>query len=137
MEDTMAPLTVFLGKLIGIFSLLVGLVMLMRKSAMIDTIVALVHDRPLVLVVTMLGIVAGLAIVLSHNVWRGGALAIVVTLCGWIFLIRGIVLLFLSPEQTVSLLSLLRYEDLFYMYAAIPLILGLYLIWASFRSPLR
>jgi len=133
----MAPLTVFLGKLIGIFSLLVGLVMLMRKSAMIDTIVALVHDRPLVLVVTMLGIVAGLAIVLSHNVWRGGALAIVVTLCGWIFLIRGIVLLFLSPEQTVSLLSLLRYEDLFYMYAAIPLILGLYLIWASFRSPLR
>jgi len=47
------------------------------------------------------------------------------------------VLLFLSPEETVSLLSLLRYEDLFYMYAAIPLVLGLYLIWASFRSPLR
>jgi len=104
---------------------------------MIVTATAIVQDRPLLLIVAMLGVVAGLAIVLSHNVWRGGALAIVVTLCGWIFLIRGIVLLFLSPEETVGLLSLLRYEDLFYMYAAIPIVLGLYLTWASFRSPLR
>ena len=72
--------------------------------------------------------------ILGHNVWSGGALPVIVTLIGWLALIKGLLLLFLSPE---AVLGGLQYEQLFYMYAAIALILGVYLTYAGFRSTSR
>ena len=56
----------------------------------------------------LLGMTAGLAIVLSHNRWRGGPLPIMVTLFGWASLIKGSLLLLLSPaaESMPSVKSL-------------------------------
>ena len=51
------------------------------------TVTALVHNPPLLLIVGMIGLIAGLAIVLGHNVWYGGMLPVVVTLVGWLILI--------------------------------------------------
>jgi hypothetical protein len=48
-----------------------------------------------------IAVTAGLAIVIGHNVWSGGALLVIVTLLGWIILIRGVVLLFLSPSAKI------------------------------------
>jgi hypothetical protein len=46
-------------------------------------------------------VTTGLAIVIGHNVWSGGALPVIVTLFGWIILIRGVVLLFPSPSAKI------------------------------------
>jgi hypothetical protein len=93
----MSPLTRFLSKLIGLFSILVSLSLVTHKQATVDTLTALIHNPPLLLTFGMVWLIAGLAMVLSHNVWSGGALTIIVTLVGWLFLIRGLLLLFLSP----------------------------------------
>ena len=77
---------------------------------------------------------AGLAIFLGHNVWSGGALPIIVTLLGSIILIRGVVLLFLSPQGKVRLFEMFRFAELFYLYVGITLVLGLYLTFAGFIS---
>ena len=45
----------------------------------------------------MLTLVAGLAIVLAHNVWRGGAMAVVVTVLGWLLLLKGAALVVIPP----------------------------------------
>jgi hypothetical protein len=37
---------------------------------------------------------AGLAMVLAHNIWSGGALVVVVTVVGWITLIKSLLFLF-------------------------------------------
>ena len=78
----MRPLTLFLARLLGLFFIIVSLAMLVRKDVMLASITALVHDRPLLLVFGMVILAAGLAMVLAHNVWSGGALPIVVTLIG-------------------------------------------------------
>jgi hypothetical protein len=80
-------------------------------------------------------LVAGLAMILGHNVWSGGVLPVVVTLVGWLTLIKSLLFLFLSPEAAVGFsLEGLHYEQLFYLYAAISLILGAYLTSGGFRS---
>jgi len=54
--------------------------------------------------------------IVGHNIWSGGILPVVVTLVGWLMVVRGAVLLALSPAATVKLVNALRYERLFYFY---------------------
>ena len=98
----MAPRTIYLGRLIGLYCVVVALAMLSHKHATVDTITVLVHDAPVLLSVSIIALVAGLAIVLAHNVWSGGVLPVVVTLVGWISLIKGVVFLFLPPQTSIA-----------------------------------
>ncbi|HKM91807.1 MAG TPA: hypothetical protein VJX29_14455 [Candidatus Acidoferrales bacterium] len=99
---------------------------------------ALVHSAPMLFVVSLLAVVAGLAIILSHNIWSGGALPVIVTLIGWMALVKGTIFLFLSPEAAYEFfLGVYRYEELFYLYAAMPLLLGIYLTYEGFKPAPR
>src|SRR5260370_15161471 len=133
-EAPMSTRTIFLARLIGLFAILLSLSEFLHKQATVETAAALVRDRPLLFILAMLGLLAGLAMVLAHNVWSGDALPIVVTLFGWILLIRGALLLFLSPEAVAGLIDFFHFEQLFYLYAGITLVLGLYLTYAGFKA---
>jgi hypothetical protein len=82
----------------------------------------------------MIGLAVGLAIVLGHNIWSGGALTVVVTVVGWAILIRGLLLLLLPPATFVKLFASFHFDQFFLLYLAIPLALGVYLTWSGFRS---
>ena len=56
------------------------------------------------------------------------------TVLGWVFLIRGTVLLCLSPEATARLVDWFRFEDLFYVYLGFATALGLYLTVLGFSA---
>ena len=123
----------FLAKLIGLYCLLVGLFMLARKDTMLTAVTELVHDPPAVLILGMALLTIGLAIVLAHNVWSGGLAPVLVTVIGWLTLLKGFVLLFLSPDGLVAYMQAIHYEQLFYVFAAIVLVIGVYLTWAGFK----
>jgi hypothetical protein len=101
---------------------------------MVETANELVRDRPLLFLLGMTALIIGLAMVLAHNVWSGGALPVVVSLIGWILLLRGAILLFLPPDAVVRLFEMARFEEYFYVYVAVPLVIGLYLTFAGFTS---
>ena len=130
----MSPRTIYLGKLIGLYCVLLALSMMSHKQATVETMTALIHETPVLLFVSIMAMVGGLAIVLAHNVWSGGALPVVVTLVGWISLIKGLIFLLLSPERSLVYFEALRYGQLFYVYMSITLIIGIYLTFSSFRS---
>jgi hypothetical protein len=112
--------------------------MVSHRQATVDTIIALVHNAPLLFILGVITLIAGLAMILSHNIWSGGVLPVIVTLIGWLTLIKALLFLFLSPEAAVGFfLGGLHYEQLFYLYAAISLIFGAYLTYAGFRSTSR
>jgi len=127
-------LTVFLSRLIGLFAILFALCLITHKQATVETMTALVQNPPLLLIFGMVWLATGLAIVLGHNAWSGGALPVVVTLVGWLILIRGLLLLFLSPAAAIGLFAGLHFEELFYVYLAISLLFGIYLTYNGFRS---
>ena len=130
----MSPLTIFLAKLLGLYCIIVALVMMMRKQSAVATVKALITNPPLLLLVEVLGLAGGLAMIIGHNIWSGGALPVVVTLVGWLMAIRGTVLLALSPNATMKVFEGLRYERLFYLYMGATLLLGLYLTYAGFTA---
>jgi hypothetical protein len=79
-------------------------------------------------------IVAGLAIIIAHNIWSGGVLAIVVTLMGWVVLIKGLLLLILPPDTaTAFYMYTLHYREFYYLYTFIPLAIGMYLTYGGFK----
>jgi len=129
-----APLTIFLAKLIGLYCVLFGLAMVAQKEAMLDIAAALMRNGPVLLIVEVIAVTAGLAIAIGHNVWSGGALPVLVTLPGWIMLIRGVVLLFLSPQGKIRFFEMFRFAELFYLYTGIILVLGIYLTGAGFTN---
>ena len=130
----MSPLTIFLGKLLGLYCIIVALALMARKQNTIAAINALIRNPLLLLLTEVLGLAAGLALVLGHNVWSGGALPVVITLLGWLMAIRGAMLLAFPQDAVMKLFEALRYEKLFYAYMTGTLVLGLFLSFAAFRA---
>ena len=131
----MSTRTVFLSKLFGLYYLFAALAMILHKQRFVETVTALLHDASVMFLVGILTLLGGLALVLAHNVWSRGALAVVVTLIGWITLVEGLLFLFLTPEMEAEVfLTNLHYAQLFYVYAAISLVLGAYLAYGGFTS---
>jgi len=131
----MSSRTVFLSRLIGLYCILVALSMITHKQATVETATALLHDPSMVLVLGVFTLAAGLAMVLAHNIWSGGALAVVVTLLGWSTLIKGLLFLFLPRDvEAEFFLRKIHYDQLFYLYMVISLVIGIYLTYGGFAS---
>src|SRR5271157_1227308 len=130
----MAPRTIFLSKLIGLYCILLGLAMFAHKQATIETFKAMVQNVPVLYLAGIIALAVGLAMELGHNVWSGGALPVVVTLVGWLSLIKGLFILFLPSQAAQGFILGEHYEPRFYVNSGITLILGAYLTYAGFTS---
>jgi hypothetical protein len=131
----MLPHTRFLSRLIGLYCILIPLSMVVHKQASLEMLTALMHNPPLLYVVSWIAVVAGLALVLGHNVWSGGAVPVIVTLIGWVTLVKALLLLFLSPEAASEFfLGGLHYEQGFYAYAGFSILTGIFLTVMSVAS---
>ena len=130
----MRALTIFLSKLLGLYVLLISLVILIQRPLMLETVAALMHDRPALLILGATALIAGLAIVISHNIWTGGVLPVVITVIGWLLLLRGVTLLAFTPAALGEMLGDLHFVQLYYVYGCVDLIIGLYLTYAGFTA---
>jgi hypothetical protein len=107
---------------------------LVRGSRIIEVSVA---DGPVMLVYALVSIAIGVAMVLGHNVWSGGALPVVVTLVGRLALAKGLLLLFLTPETVSGMFGQMRYAEHYSLFLVPAPVLGLYLTWAGFTTTAR
>ena len=113
----MSSRTIFLTRLIGLYCILVIPSMVLHRQATVDWMTALLNNASLMWVLSVITLTVGLAMVLAHNVWSGGALPVVVTLVGWATLIKGLLFLFLpSGVESEFILSALRNPLLFYVW---------------------
>jgi hypothetical protein len=131
MELCMPRLTIFLARLIGLFILLLVAALLLRGGA---TVGATLANAPVVFAFAIISLAAGLAVVLGHNVWSGGALPVVVTLVGWAMLGKGLLLLLLTPDALSRMFERMHYGAHIYLYFIPAIVLGLYLTWAGFTA---
>jgi len=130
----MLPLTLFLAKLIGLVFLVFSLYMATGKQALLSVANELVRDRGLILIGGSINLIAGLAMVLAHNSWSGGVLTVLVTLIGWLLVLRGAFLLFTPPERLVAYYERMGLERNYNVFVGIIGVLGLYLTIAGFAG---
>ena len=72
--------------------------MFAHAQATVEIMKAIIQDRPLLFIPGLLGVTAGLAIMLAHNVWSSSVLPIIVAAFDWASLNKRMVLSLLSPE---------------------------------------
>jgi vacuolar-type H+-ATPase subunit I/STV1 len=130
--------TVFLARYIGAFTIIETILMFLYRTSAQQRIYDVLYDRALAFTYGLITLAIGLAIVTTHNVWRGGLLPAVVTIVGWLLLVRGVALQAIPPEWAQAVLQALHFEPLYYVYLAVPLALGAYLTiagWMAGRNP--
>jgi putative exporter of polyketide antibiotics len=131
----MSSRTIYLSKLFGLSCILVALTMMFHKQAVVEMVTGLLHDPSMIFLTGVLTLVAGLAMVLAHNIWSGVVLPVVVTILGWLTLVKGLMFLFLfSGDAAGFYLGTLHYSQLFYLYMAICLVIGVYLTYGGFSA---
>ena len=127
--------TLFLSRLLGLFFLICGLAMLAHQNVSTGALETLPSNRLAVLGISSLIMLAGLSMVLTHNVWSKPPLVFIVTLLGWLTLIKGVVYLLLPASWMAALLlGTLDCRAYWYFAAAFLLMLGAYLTYEGFKS---
>lgn len=128
----MTAFTIYFAQLAGLWFIILGIILIVRKAAIIDLMPKMAENQPFVFLAGMIRIIVGLAVLIGNGPWGNQALSIVVALIGWITLVRGVAMLLVAPQQQRKLIDLWRREATYYTAAAIVLGLGLYLARAGF-----
>src|SRR5271166_4789485 len=131
---TMSTTTVFLGRLLGLYLVAISVGMLANRRPTLDTLDDMARSEPWMLFSGMVATGVGLAVVLSHQVWSGGALPIVVTLVGWAALLKGIVLLLVPAERVADAYKGIGFERFFQVWMVVVLAIGLWTAAVAFTA---
>lgn len=126
--------SLFLAQLIGLSLALFALIALLRPAVVSNAIHALRDTSPLTeLLFGFAGIVVGLSIVLTHNIWEGDW-RVFITLVGWAALIKGVFFLY-SPSTLLSFgKSIYKNPSRIRLVLLIGLVVGLYIAYKGFGN---
>lgn len=126
------PLTYLLAQLMGIYLLVVGCTMLFSKKNFMQVANEMMKSAAMLYLVGFLAFLLGLIMVLTHNIWNGGALPLVITLCGWALVLKGFFLMISPYKTSLQLTRAIKFEEMMWLYAVVLLVLGAYLTYAGF-----
>lgn len=126
--------SLFLAKVIGLVFLISAISMYVAKSHYQAVIKDLVVHPASILLSGMLNLIMGILIVVSHNIWQFDW-RILITLIGWLLLLRGIVWTTFPKIilTNITKLSEDRITRILYISAVIIFIIGIVLCYFGFR----
>jgi len=123
--------SVFLARLIGPVLLVVGLTVFVHQQQFRDLVAEVLASRALMFISGFILMPAGLAMVLTHNVWTADW-RVLITILGWLTAVGGALRL-LAPQILLSTADgYLKRPQLTAMSAALWVLLGLVLCFFGY-----
>lgn len=126
-------LSIFLGKLMGLSLFIFGLAMVARIENFQKAIKEISHSDAMMTLISIFPLIAGLSLVISHNIWVKDW-SVVITIIGWIILIIGIMRLFFHKEIMKVMAHKYKDKSFFITLGIILMIVGIYLTYMAFYS---
>lgn len=125
--------SIFLARLLGPSMLVIGLGLLLNRATYRDMSLEFLDSPALIYVGGLIAFVAGLAIVLTHNVWVAGW-PVVITIFGWVSLVAGIFRI-VFPASVMQLgRRLIDSQGFLIGGIAVYLLLGAWLSYAGYAG---
>lgn len=124
--------TLFLAKVFGLYLLVMGLVVPLRRKALGLMVDAFAHNPPVVYLASVLILILGIVLVVSHNVWVFGW-PLVITLLSWIVLLKALACLLLPFDALARVVIWFNRPAWFTVGGAISAVLGLFLAGKGFQ----
>jgi uncharacterized membrane protein len=125
------------AQLTGLSLVAVSTAMLSRPRAMIVMVERLLENPPVMYVLGLIQMVGGLTMVLTQDATSGANLPLVLSLVGWWFLVRGGMLMFMSPEAIWSLVDSIELPKYHFVSNIVGLLIGIYLAYTGFTDILH
>ena len=119
----MSPLTAYLAKLMGAYSLFAAGWLLFRREAALALVDRISNDPVFESMIGVLRLTVGLALVIGHDLW-GGWVEALVSLVGWIALFSGLSTMFLPTGTLRNVLAAIRFKEQLPLYALVSSLLG-------------
>ena len=125
--------SIFLGKVIGWYLVIMSLALLLREHEMHAIMTGFMSQPTLLFFVAAFTLILGLLLVVSHNVWVKGW-PVVITVIAWLTLIGGVVRLF-APEYLIQGAQWwLKSPHYLVCAAVVYLIVGVFLLYKAHRA---
>jgi len=123
-------LSIYLARVWGLFSVLVGLGLLLNKKNLTDTIKNLGADRLAVLIAGVIALGIGAAQVIGYEVWTLSYMGLI-TLLGWVSLIKGAAIIFV-PGYLERFAKIIAKENIYAVSMVVFIIIGAYLLYVGY-----
>ncbi len=123
-------MSMFLAQVIGLYLTLMSLSMLFHQQRFKKIMQDFLSHQGLLTLSGSVGIIVGLLIVLTHNVWET-SWPVLITLVGWFALLQGIARLFLPEAFSKAVRGIMEKQN-YLIWCWVWLIVGVYLTWMGF-----
>jgi len=107
--------------------------MLLRRQMVTQIVHEMFQNRALVYVFGIFELVAGVLMVLYHNIWSD-ALSSFITILGWLLIIEAVIYLFASRGFLRKIISAIHSTKVYYIFTFLYLVLGIILAYAGFTG---
>jgi len=127
------PASIFIAELLGPVFIVGGIALLFKEKMFREILQEFIRSQALLYLAGFFGLLGGLALVLTHNVWvRDWRL--IITLIGWLTIVRALVTIF-RPQEIVAIGSkILEHRVYFFGAAVINLSIGLALSYFGYLA---
>lgn len=122
--------TMFLAQLLGVFYLVIGLSVLLKKEYYTKLFKTIEKNGMFVMMMGIFTLLVGVIMVMLHSKWTGGVDSLV-SIIGWIALLKGIFTL-LFPQWSINLAKNVVDENGVLVMGVAGSILGLILMYFGF-----
>lgn len=123
---------IFLAKLFGLYFLIIGIVILIRRKSVMPAISELSGNRPVLFTIAIIEIAAGLALVLAYPTiqWNiEGIFAII----GYMLVVEGLLYLASPHRTTQRFMKAFNKSEWFMAGGVAAVLVGAYLVAYGFR----
>ena len=125
--------SIFIARLLGPLLLLPGIGLVTNPRVFRTMATEVVGSVTLIYLFGLIDVAAGLAIVLTHNVWIA-SWRVLITLIGWLLLVRGAARVLVPDRLMPHAVKLIRNKQLYPVSGAVLVILGLILCYFGYAA---
>jgi uncharacterized membrane protein HdeD (DUF308 family) len=124
-------LTVYLSQVLGLFLIICGIAIMVRRSYFAPVVGGFVEDRLTRMIVGVLELLAGLFLATAHTDWSTLP-ASIITAIGWLLVMEGTGYLLLSDKQMTSIIKMANNRVWYVFGGCLSIVLGAYLAFFGF-----
>lgn len=122
--------SIFIAKVLGLYLTIFGLLVLLRPAQLRAILTQYMESPPIVFLGGMIGLILGIILVVSHNIWAADW-RVVITILSWLILIKGTNHLFF-PNFPRKMAQTFLGSSWILVPGLIDLVLGLFLVYKGF-----
>lgn len=126
----MLEISIFLAKVLGGFMLVSGLSMLIKNKSLSKIIREVTKGESTEYIIGgVFNLIIGLLLVAIHNLWQMPLYILLITLIGWITLVKGIVHLLLPDKNIDAMIKAFDNKTWFITSGVVFILIGLYFLY--------